>query len=234
MNSNVEKIVENVENVRGNVYLKWYYCLKKKKLLDITVCTHIINLRKFNGRNLPMSTSMCPCPCPCPKGTVDMGRWTGTGTGTHGRGRGHGQIDIIYYSSTYCPIRHFDIRRFVPFDILSHSMLFLFDILSHSTLCPIRPLLLSTLCLFGVLSHSTFCLFDILSHSTFWHSAFCPIRCFVVRRFVHSAFVTSTFYRWTVPLTRNFPCFIPNKMRHQLHTLDCCVHKNMSRVNIAA
>jgi hypothetical protein len=133
---------------------------------------------------------------------VDMGRWTGTGTGTHGRGRGHGQIDIIYYSSTFCPIRHFNIRRFVPLDILafvilSHSMLFLFDNLSHSMFCPIRPLLLLTLCLFGVLSHSIFCLFDILSHSTFWHSGLCPIRRFVVRRFVRSAFVTSTFCRWT-------------------------------------
>jgi hypothetical protein len=113
------------------------------------------------------------------------------------------RIDIIYYSSTFCPIRHFDIRRFVPFNILafnilSHSMLFLFDNLSHSTLCPIRPLLLSIFCPFDVLYHSIFCLFDILSHSTFWHSAFCPIRRFVVRRFVHSAFVTSTFCRWTV------------------------------------
>jgi hypothetical protein len=113
-------------------------------------------------------------------------------------------FNIINYS-TFFPIRHFDIRRFVPFDIfafdiLSHSMLFLFDILSHSTLCPIRPLLLSTLCLFGVLSHSTFCPFDILSHSTFCHSAFCLIRRFVVWRFVHSAFVTSTFCRWTVIL----------------------------------
>ncbi len=112
-------------------------------------------------------------------------------------------FDIIYYS-TFCPIRHFDIWRFVPFDILafdilSHSLLFLFDILSHSTLCPIRPLLLSTLCLFGVLSHSIFSLFDILSHSTFWYSAFCLIRRFVVRRFVHSTFVTSTFCRWTEP-----------------------------------
>jgi hypothetical protein len=128
---------------------------------------------------------------------VDMGRWTGTGTHGRGRGRGHGQIDIIYYSSTFCPIWHFDIWRFVPFnilalDILSHSMLFLFDNLSHSTFCPVRHFLRSILCLFGVLSHSTFYLFDILSHSTFWHSAFCPIR-----RFVLSAFVTSTFCRWT-------------------------------------
>jgi hypothetical protein len=106
------------------------------------------------------------------------------------------------YYSTFCPIRHFVIRRFVPFDffafdILSHSMLFLFDNLSHSTFCPIRHFLRSIFCPFDVLSNLTFCLFDILSHSTFWHSALCPIRRFVVRRFVHSAFVTSTFCRWT-------------------------------------
>jgi hypothetical protein len=95
--------------------------------------------------------------------------------------------------STFCPI-----RRFVPFDILSHSLLFLFDNLSHSTFCPIQHFLRSIFCPFDVLSHSTFCLFDILSHSTFWHSAFCLIRRFVVRRFVHSAFVTSTFCRWTL------------------------------------
>ncbi len=110
-------------------------------------------------------------------------------------------FDIIYYL-TFCPIRHFVIRRFVPFDILafdilSHSMLFLFDNLSHSMFCPVRHFLRSIFCSFDVLSHSIFCLLDILSHSTFWHSAFCPIRRFVVRRFVHSAFVTSTFCRWT-------------------------------------
>jgi hypothetical protein len=65
------------------------------------------------------------------------------------------------------------LRHFVPFDILS------FDILSHSTFCP----------------------FDILYHLIFCHSAFCPIRRSVVRRFVLSAFVTSTFCRWTVSST---------------------------------
>ncbi len=171
MYSNVEKMVENVENVRGNVCISndiifW----RKKNLLDITVCTHIINSWKFNGRNLPRSTSMCPCPCPCPKGTR-------TRTVTHGRG--HGQMDrdrdrdtwtwtwtwadrhcILFFDilshstfwhSTFCPIRHFSIRHFVSFDVISVRQFVPFDVLSHSTFCR------STFCPFGV------CDFDILS-----------------------------------------------------------------------
>jgi hypothetical protein len=110
-----------------------------------------------------------------------------------------------HYSKKYITpsIWHFVIRRFVPFDIISIQHFVPFNIISIRhfvpfNICPIRPLLLSTLCLFGVLSHLTFCPFDMLYHLTFCHSALCPIWRFVVRRLVISAFVTSTFCRWTL------------------------------------
>ncbi len=89
-------------------------------------------------------------------------------------------FDIIYYSTFY-PIRHFDIRRFVPFDILafdilSHSMLFLFDILFHSMFCPIRR--------FDIMSLRRFVPFDILSVRHFVCSTFYIIRHFGIRHFV--------------------------------------------------
>jgi hypothetical protein len=72
---------------------------EKKNLLDITVCSHIINSRKFNRRNLPRSTDR------------DTWTWTWTWADGQGQGQGHmdvdvdmGRIDIIYYSSTFCPI----------------------------------------------------------------------------------------------------------------------------------
>ncbi len=66
---------------------------------------------------------------------------------------------LPYFHSTFCPIRRFFIRRFVPFgvftfNILSHSVFF------HSTFCPIRRFF-----------HSMFFPFDIM-----YHSAFCPVR----------------------------------------------------------
>ncbi len=82
------------------------------------------------------------------------------------------------------------------FDIMhSHSTSVTFNIFYHSTFCPNRPFLLSTLCLLGVLSHSTLCPFDIFYNLTFCHSAFCPIRHFVLPTFLLSAFLTSTFCR---------------------------------------
>jgi hypothetical protein len=85
-------------------------------------------------------------------------------------------FDVLYHSP-FCPLWHY-----VPFD----SSL---DNFYQLTFFPSRPFLLSTLCLFGVLSRSTFCPFDIFYHSTFCHSAFCPIRCFVLRPFLLQHFV---------------------------------------------
>ncbi len=79
-------------------------------------------------------------------------------------------------------------RRFVPFDVLSHSAFFLFNVFS------IRCFLL-----FYVLSHSVFFPFDLLSHSAFFpfdvlsHSAFC-LSTFCRSTFLLSVFVPSTFF----------------------------------------
>jgi hypothetical protein len=83
----------------------------------------------------------------------------------------------------------FSIRRFVLFDVLSHSAFFPFDVLSHSTFLTIRPFVqvdvFSIRCFvpFGVLSHSTFCpirrfvpfgvlSFDVLSFDVFYSRRF--------------------------------------------------------------
>ncbi len=171
--------------------------------------THIINPRKFNWKNLPMSTSMCP---PV-RVRVPRGHGHGHGQG-HGRGRGHGQMDTDRDRDTWTwadpdvtnietmthnlYIRHYILFDILSFYVLSHSALFLFDILSHSLLFLFDILSHSAFITFDILSLRRFVPFDILYHSTFCHSALCPIRHFVVRRFVLSAFVTSTFCRWTV------------------------------------
>ncbi len=69
------------------------------------------------------------------------------------------------------------IRRFVPFDVLSHSAffpfnIFPFDVSYYSTFCPIQQFFHSTLC--------------PICH--FLHSTFCPIRRFVFWRFVVQRF----------------------------------------------
>ncbi len=72
-------------------------------------------------------------------------------------------FDIIYYSSTFCPIWHF-----VPFDVLSHSTFW------HSTFCLIRCYFYSIIC-----PIRRFVPFDIFYVLYFVRSTFCPIRHFV-------------------------------------------------------
>ncbi len=76
-------------------------------------------------------------------------------------------FDIIYYSLTFWPIRHF-----VPFDVLSHSTF------SHSTFCLIRCYFCSTIC-----PIRRFVPFDIFYVRYFVRSTFCPIRHFVCSTF---------------------------------------------------
>ncbi len=76
-------------------------------------------------------------------------------------------FDIINYSSTFCPIRHF-----VPFDVLSHSTFW------HSTFCLIRCYFYSTICPIW-----RFVPFDLFYVRYFVHSTFCPIRYFVCSTF---------------------------------------------------
>jgi hypothetical protein len=80
------------------------------------ICTYNKSARKFNWRNLPMSTSMStsmslsvsicpcprprPCPCLCPSAQVHV-----HGQG-HGRGRGHGQICPVKFSRIYYTYVH--------------------------------------------------------------------------------------------------------------------------------
>ncbi len=58
-----------------------------------TLCTHIINPRKFNWRNLPMSTSCVPV-----RVSWDMDRdtwtWRWTWADGHGQGQGHMDVDM--------------------------------------------------------------------------------------------------------------------------------------------
>ncbi len=91
---------------------------------------------------------------------------------------------LPYFHSTFCPIRCFFIRHFVPFgvftfDILSRSAFFPFKVFSIWHFVPFGLLSRSTLVPFDVLSHSAFFPFDVLSHSvfcllTFCRSTFCP------------------------------------------------------------
>jgi hypothetical protein len=76
----------------------------------------------------------------------------------------------FYYTySTFCPI-----RRFVPFDVLSHS-----------TVCPIQHFLS-----FDIMSHSAFFYFRRYVYSAFCHIqhfvllTFCTIEHFVIQHFV--------------------------------------------------
>ncbi len=62
-------MAKNVDS--KEMYLKLYYFFWKKTIRHFV---HIKNPRKFNWRNLPMSTSTTM--------NVDVGRWTRTGTWT--------------------------------------------------------------------------------------------------------------------------------------------------------
>ncbi len=85
---------------------------------------------------------------------------------------------LPYFHSTFCPIRRFYIRHFVPFgvfpfDVLSRSAFFPFDVFSIRCFVPFGLLSHSTLVPFDLLSHSAFFPFDVLSHSAFCLSTFC-------------------------------------------------------------
>jgi hypothetical protein len=132
------------------------------------------------------------CPHPCvPVHFHVHGHRHGQG---YGHGHGHGQISPVKYSRIYYIVSNGFFKNnnnfqyisllstfLTIFDIMSsHSAFITFDIFYHLTFCPNWPFLLSTLFLFDVLSHSTFCPFNVFYHSTFCHSAFCPIRRFVL------------------------------------------------------
>ncbi len=109
---------------------------------------------------------------------------------------------LPYFHSTFCPIRRFSIRRFVPFgvftfDILSHSVFF------HSTFCPVRRffhlMFFSIRCFvpFGVVP------FDVLSFNVL------SIRRLLLRHFVSEPFapvVLLSLVLWC-SLLRLFYCF---------------------------
>jgi hypothetical protein len=88
-------------------------------------------------------------------------------------------FDILSHS-TFCPIRHFGIRHFVPFAVISIRHFVPFDVLSHSTFFTFDILSVRRFDSFDILSIRHFVSFDILafgilSHSTFCHSTFCPV-----------------------------------------------------------
>ncbi len=104
----------------------------------------------------------------------------------------------------FCTIRHFFIRRFVPFGYFS------FDILSRSAFFPFSVFSIRCFLLFNLLSQSTFFPFNVLSHSAFFpfnvlsHSAFC------LSTFCRSMFCTfGVCYFDILSVNRRNTCFIP-------------------------
>ncbi len=86
---------------------------------------------------------------------------------------------LTFWHSTFCPIRHFSIRHFVSFDVISVRQFVPFDVLSLSTFFTFDILSVRRFVAFNILSVRHFVSFNILafgivSHSTFCRSTFCP------------------------------------------------------------
>ncbi len=154
--------VEMDKNVESKeMYLKWYYLWKR---YYVTIRSWIVNPRKFNWRNLPMSTStsmsLSVSMVTDTDMDVDIGRWTRTQTETWT----DPEFFRHFFHSTFFP----PVGLFFPFGDLSHSAFF------HSTFFP-----------FGVSYYSTFC-----PIWRFFHSTFCPIRRFFHSMFSRWMFFT--------------------------------------------
>jgi hypothetical protein len=146
----------------------------------VTIRSCLVNLRKFNWRNLPKSTSMSlslsvsvsmdtdtdrDMDVDVDTDTdrdmdvdVDMGRWTRTQTGTWTWTWADPDVFRHFFHSTFFPPvgLFFPNRRFVPFGVFSIQRFF------HSAFLTIQP----------------FVPFDVFSIRRFFHSTFCPIRPF--------------------------------------------------------
>ncbi len=147
--------------------------------------------------------------------------------------------DAFYYYWTLYPIQRllystlFPVNFFLPFTIMSHLAFITSDIISR------QRFFFDVFLFFDVLSHSAFITFVLMSfhyylaidfppppfnvfyYSTFIPSAFCPIRHLVSRRFLPSAFFTSTSCRWIHKIDWKWSHSTgkAQKMVHQLFTI---------------